>query len=66
MTEEEKLKALWQIIRELAICRNLVVNDCDAYECAFCDGYGDTVEHYIHDDLCIVTKARALVAQQEQ
>lgn len=62
MTEEEKLKALWEIAQEVAR-KNLVINDRDGYEfyCAFCDGYGGTAEYFNHEADCIVTKARALL-----
>lgn len=62
MTEEEKLAILWEIAQEVAR-KNLVINDRDGYEfyCDFCEGDGNRLEDFKHDDTCIVTKARALL-----
>lgn len=61
MTEEEELKALWEIAHEVATNKYLALNEYDHYECAFCVETGDRLEDFKHDDTCIVTKARALI-----
>jgi protein-disulfide isomerase len=69
MTEEEILESLWDIANAVAISSDTVINDYDNYECPFCretDNGSKSNFKVIHEDTCIVLKARALVAQKAQ
>lgn len=62
MTEEEKLKALWEIAQEVAKGDSTYSDDMGDVECVYCNGsYSHKDDIYRHEPNCIVTKARALL-----
>lgn len=65
MTEEEKLAALWEIAQEVAELDSTYDDDMGDTECVYCNGdYSYQGKIFIHQDDCIVTKARTLVKER--
>ncbi len=65
MTEEEKLKLLWEIAHEVAKEDPTYETGMGDVECFYCNGESDYQEHkFKHEDACIVIKARALVKEK--
>jgi hypothetical protein len=67
LTEEEVISILWDIARQVATGDTASDDFMDEY-CLFCNGeqdYGyEDGDDYRHEPVCIVIKARALIAQK--